>query len=276
MRAIDPIFTTTTPIRYRDEKGGGTGFFLNYEDRTFVVTNRHVVKPEDDDTNPTEAYIWIRNATNVGQANRHPVKLVEDGDPNYFDHPVAPEEVDIALLPINPRLSSLDAVNEESKDINSGSLAFTPNHYIHENIQVDQRVSVIGYPGDFMDRSTRFPVRRNALISSPYGTPFANKPFFVTDARMHPGTSGSPVVMESGTMMVTSGDVPSDRTKSYYLLGIHSATFYGESLEDHLDQSGDSKIDDREQQTRQNIQLDLNAAWYPDLITDILETVDTQ
>jgi hypothetical protein len=265
-RAVNRVFTTTTPIRYRDEQGGGTGFYLNYNGRTFIVTNRHVVKPDDEEINPTEAYIWLRNATEVVEANRSRIQLVKDGSPTYFEHPEFPEDVDIALIPINPRLSSLD----DSEDLNSGSLAFTPDHFIHENIKIDQRVSVIGYPGDFVDKATRFPVRRNALIASPYGIWFEENPFFVTDARMHPGTSGSPVVME-GTLPVTQGDVPDHRIKNYYLLGVHSATFYGASLKGKLTNSEDEQ---KESHAQRNIQLDLNVVWYPDLVSDILGNID--
>lgn len=270
-RAVSPIFSTTTPIRYQDVQGGGTGFYLNYRGRTFIVTNRHVVKPDDENINPTKAYVWFRDVTDVGEANRSPIRLVKNDSPTYYEHPEFPEEVDIALIPINPRLSSLDAVNDDSESLNSGSLAFTPDHFIHENIKVDQRVSIIGYPGDFVDRVTRFPVRRNALIASPYGIGFEENPYFVTDARMHPGTSGSPVVMEAGSMQVTQGDVPNHRSKSYYLLGVHSATFYGASLKEQLAESDDGETDSHSQR---DIQLDLNVAWYPELISDILSDID--
>ena len=270
-RAVSPVFSTTTPIRYRDERGGGTGFYLNYKGRTFIVTNRHVVKPDDEEINPTEAHVWFRNATNVAEANRSPIRLVKDGSPTYFEHPEFPEDVDIVIIPIDPRLSSLDAVNDDSESLNSGSFAFTPDHFIHKNIKVDQRVSIIGYPGDFVDRVTRFPVRRNALIASPYGIRFEENPYFVTDARMHPGTSGSPVVMEAGSIQATQGDVPDHRSKNYYLLGVHSATFYGASLKEQLTESEDGETDSHAQR---DIQLDLNVAWYPDLISDILGNID--
>lgn len=270
-RAVSPVFATTTPIRYRGEPGGGTGFYLNYKGRTFIVTNRHVVKPDDEEINPTEAHVWFRDATNIAEANRLSIRLLKNGSPTYFEHPEFPEDVDIVLIPINPRLSSLDAVDNDSESLNSGSLAFTPDHFIHENIKVDQRVSIIGYPGDFVDRVTRFPVRRNALIASPYAIGFEENPYFLTDARMHPGTSGSPVVMEAGSMQVIQGDVPDHRSKNYYLLGVHSATLYGASLKQQLTESEDGETDSHAQR---DIQLDLNVAWYPDLISDILCDID--
>ncbi|MFC4989699.1 S1 family peptidase, partial [Saliphagus infecundisoli] len=232
MRGIDPVFGTVTPIRYRGVEGGGTGFFLNHNGQTFIITNRHVVYPDSGDENPTEAYVWFRDATNPGQAHRSTIRLMKDGKPKWYEYPEIPTEIDLAAIPLHPQLSSLDALEDEDQSPNSGSLAYTFDHFIHENVQPDQRVSVIGYPADFVDRSTWFPVRRNALISSPYGHPFEDRPFFVTDARMHPGTSGSPVVMESKNMMSLRGEVPDNRSKSIFLLGVHSATFYATPFEE--------------------------------------------
>lgn len=265
-RTIEPEFLTVTPIRYKEEDGGGTGFFLNHNGRTYLITNRHVVNPEDDDVNPTAAYVWFRNTNNVGKANRNAIRLVRDGNPRWRGHPNNPDDVDLVAIPLHPQLSSLDDLFSEQKTINSGSLAFTPDYFIHGNVQVDQRVSIVGYPGDFMDRSTRLPVRRNALIASPYGYAFENRPFFLTDARMHPGTSGSPVLMSPRGMQLTRGDVPDHRSKQLYLLGVHSATFDGTRFEEH--EMGE---DEETEENTPESKLDLNVAWYPELIKEILE-----
>ena len=117
-----------------------------------------------------------------------------------------------------------------------------------------------------MDKSTRFPVRRNALISSPYTHGFENQPFFLTDARMHPGTSGSPVIMDTGGMRMTHGDVPDHRSKTLYLLGVHSATFYGTNFEEQ-NQDGENSDDNSDER---DFKLDLNVAWYSELLSDLL------
>lgn len=163
-RPLPKEFSTVTPIRYKDEDGGGTGFFLNYEGRTYLVTNRHVVHPEDEDVDPTAAYIWLRDVDNPGLANRNSIRLIKDGEPRWRGHPSAPKNIDLAVIPLYPRLSSLDDLTAEKETITSGSLAFTPNHFIHESIQVDQRVSIIGYPEDFMDRFTR---PDSSILSAP-------------------------------------------------------------------------------------------------------------
>ena len=261
------MFSTTTPIRYQNRKGGGTGFFLNYNDETYLVTNRHVIDP--DDASPSQARIWFRDFGNLTETNHYDISLSLGDGSDWFGHPES-EEVDLAVIPLNMQLSTIDEVRDE--DHNTGSLAFTRQHYIHDNITVDNKVRILGYPGDFVDRTSLFPVQRNALIASPYGYPFDGDPYFVTDARMHPGTSGSPVLFDTGGMLHTTGDVPKDRLKDMYLLGVHSATFYDVS-------SSDIGQNDQHWETTQKrsegnpTKYELNVAWYPKLIDDILTRI---
>lgn len=270
-RAVQPIFATTTPIRYKSVRGGGTGFFLNYNGETYLVTNRHVVDPED--VSPNQARIWLRNYGNISNTNHVDISLSGEDGEDWFGHPYS-EDIDLAVIPLVTRLSSLEDVKNGNHK--TGSLAFTRQHYIHENINVDNRVAILGYPGDFVDRTTLFPVRRNALISSPYGLPFDENPFFITDARMHPGTSGSPVLMEAGGMRMTSGDVPEERSKGVYLLGVHSATFYQDDNngDDSENQLWAGPQDDSEEDNQEATKYELNVAWYPKLIDDIFDRID--
>ena len=265
-RPVQPIFATTTPIRYEKVNGGGTGFFLNYNGTTHLITNHHVVDPED--SSPDQARIWFRNYGYILGTNHFDISLSGGDGKDWFGHPDSPE-VDLAIIPLSTRLSSLDEA--ENQNHKTGSLAFTRQHYIHENVGVDNRVIIIGYPGDFVDKTTLFPVRRNALISSPYGINFNGMPYFVTDARMHPGTSGSPVLMEVGGMMMTSGNVPEERNRGVYILGVHSATFYrNRENEKRTDQFWTEVQDDGENSEEEPTKYELNVAWYPELIDDIL------
>lgn len=270
-RAVQPIFATTTPIRYESVDGGGTGFFFNYNNNTYLITNRHVVDPED--VSPDQARIWFRNYGNIENTNHFDISLSGGDGQDWFSHPES-ADIDLAAIPLETRLSSVDDVRSE--DHITGSLAFTRQHYIHDNISIDNRVVILGYSGDFVDRTTLFPVRRNALISSPYGARFNRNPFFVTDARMHPGTSGSPVLMQAGGMMMTSGDVPEERSKGVYLLGVHSATFYENKKEESKskDQYWTEANSDLQNKDNKPLKYELNVAWYPSLIDDILHQID--
>ena len=87
------------------------------------------------------------------------------------------------------------------------------------------------------------PVARQATIASSFGTRFQGLGLFLTDARMHRGSSGAPVVMRDGSAGAEHGGLP------WKLLGIHSSRF---------DMSGRDRVEDES--------LGLNCAWYADIL----------
>lgn len=157
----------------------------------------------------------------------------------------------------------------------TGSLAFTRDWYIYEKVDVNKRVTVLGYPGEFRDQSTLYPVEREARISTPYGRDFDGEPVFVMDARMHPGTSGSPVIMRIGRLRAIDPAYPDHRRKPAYLLGIHSATYYSDveppEGEDRMWAAYESA---QEGEDGGVMRYDLNKAWYPELLDDIFDRLD--
>lgn len=248
-RDIEPIFRSTTPIDYQNEQGGGTGFFLNHGGQAFVVTNRHVVDP--DGVSPRSARIWIRNQSDI--FNRTGIDLDLEGSSSspWYYHPNS-TEIDIAIAPINAELSTIGEADDETRQ--TGSLAFSTDHFVHENIDFDSRVAVLGHPESIFDADTHFPIRRNALIASPYGARFNGKPTFLTDARMHDGMSGGPVIIDSG--WYGGSGVPAHRFRNVLLIGVHSGTYFDHSSEGDFEEA----------------RFDLNAAWYPNTIREILQS----
>jgi hypothetical protein len=252
-REIDPVFGTTTPIKYPDSMGGATGFFFNYQGVTYLVSNRHVFRP--DDFTPLEIRIWLRDYGNPTNARPQTIDLYKGETPIWHSHPES-DEIDVAVLPLDFRLSTLgDVVNQEFK---TGTLAFSREHFIHEAVTLNGSEVIVGYPGDFIDTTTLFPVKRNAILASPYGLDFDEDPCFVTDARMHKGTSGSPIVLNNPLMRRQGYDLPDNRDKSVYLLGVHSATYYKKKIDS--EETGDWRYD-------------LNAGWYPETIEETIQSV---
>ncbi len=86
------------------------------------------------------------------------------------------------------------------------------------------------------------------MIASPYPQHFSNKPYFLIDANLHNGTSGSPVINSPHNILFKERDRIGFHTQDTILLGIHSA--------EHLV--------DKEP-------LGLNVVWYAELIIDILK-----
>ena len=264
MPEIAPEFCLTTLIRYAESKGSATGFFFNHKGKTYVITNQHVVDSDHEDgpsSDITDAAVFLRDTPNIDRTNRYDI-VISGNDTNWITHPNP--TVDVAAIPIQPRLSS---INSDSKQ--SGSLALEECNLLHENIEVSQDISIYGYPAGFVDANTYFPIKRRAEIASPYRAPFDGDPYFVTDAKMQDGTSGSPVLMGKSTgfqMLETKGDIPEEYMQGPHLLGIHSATFYRETVS--------SEADDEEDLPRPH-RYELNVAWYPQLILETIEQAES-
>jgi len=108
----------------------------------------------------------------------------------------------------------------------------------------------MGYPETFHDRRHNLPIFRNAMIASSYRVPFQGMPLFLTDANLHPGTSGSPVITKPKSAWVDDkGNTNLVTGTVYYLVGVHSGT---------IDPAMTGGKD-----------IGLGAAWYADLVEDI-------
>ena len=129
------------------------------------------------------------------------------------------------------------------------SATFLPQHYV---ISPGDDVFVMGFPLGFHDTAHNLPVFRNAMIASAYGVPFQDSQLFLTDANLHPGTSGSPVITKpKNTWVDDKGNVSMVTGTTYYLLGVHSGTYSITTA------------------AGQQIPLGLGAAWYVSLVDDI-------
>jgi S1-C subfamily serine protease len=106
---------------------------------------------------------------------------------------------------------------------------------------------VVGYPLGFYDTHHNLPIVRSGTVATTFGAMFRGQPLFLIDAVLHPGTSGSPVVLPRSTVQkMISGDIRMGNFPPY-LLGINS---------------GEYRLD--------GIGLGLNTIWYAGLVLDIL------
>ena len=92
------------------------------------------------------------------------------------------------------------------------------------------------------------PVVRHAVIASSFGLRFQGQGYFLTDGRMHRGSSGSPVVLRRALGNPEAPDALP------WLLGVHS-----------------SRIDLGSRDQAQDEALGLNCAWYADVLMALTE-----
>jgi len=255
MNLNNPVFSTVTRVNIAGQEGYGTGFFYNHNDNTYLVTNKHVVSGED----VNEVRIFFRKHGDLLNLEWADIPLDGGVGEDWYEHPANQKldfDIDVAVIPINRTLSPFtEYINttEETRSIETGSTAFTPDLIMSGDdlLAGGDTAMIIGYPAEFVDTNTYFPILRNGRIASPLGMPFQGKPLFITDAMMYEGTSGSPVVAGPETLKNPATGGLRTSGQGFALLGIHSETYKRPS------QTGGER-------------LNLNAAWYADNINQII------
>ncbi len=199
--------------------GTATGFFFFNENRLYLVTNRHVVRDDDKRYFPDKLRIKLHtNASDHTQNSFYDIPLYRNRISAWREKP----GIDLAAI----ELSQTDMSRFVLK-------AFTPSFFVPPNIVLapGDDVIVIGYPRGFADPLHNYPVMRTGAIASAYPMPFNGRPFFLVDARLHPGTSGSPVLMKPSSFLRTQTGTLHPGGETTYLLGVNSGEvfFPGES-----------------------------------------------
>lgn len=205
-----------------------------------MVTNRHVVIEEDNNHFPDSLRITLhKNRDDLTQNWTINIRLYKDSNPLWQQHPDYDTNMcDVVLIP-------LDTNTIQGNDFllfNSSSITFIDSEIINtRDINSFASVVIVGYPLGFHDETHNLPVYRKATIASCYGINFNGLPYFLVDANLHPGTSGSPVVNSHHTLFRES-----KKEEGYALFGVHFA-------EHVLDQDP----------------LGLNVVWYAHLLVEI-------
>ena len=222
-----------------------TGFFFERGRRLFLITSRHVVLDEAHEHRPDRLQIELHtNPENLADVTPISIPLYRDGRPFWRQAVDSAGIVDIVAVEIS-------RANLPGKSFFS---TFTPDVLVTDfgDIDVGTPVLVVGFPLGFHDHVHHLPVARQAVIASAFGIRFQGQGYFLTDALLHRGTSGAPVVARIATPSRGPRDLP------WMLLGVHAT---------RLDVSGrDASQDER---------LNLNSAWYADVLLTLTEDVTT-
>jgi S1-C subfamily serine protease len=220
-----------------------TGFFFERDGRLFLVTNRHVVLDEASDHRPERLEIELHaDPDNITEIKGFSIPLYRDGKPLWRQGVDSGGSVDVVAIEIErPALPETILLS-----------AFTPAHLVteFEQIEVGTPVLIVGFPLGFHDNLHHLPVARQAVIASAFGIRFQGQGYFLTDAMMHRGTSGAPVVARVTTERSGRGDL------AWMLLGVHGA-----------------RMDVSNRDVDQDERLNLNCAWYADILLTLTEDV---
>ncbi len=239
-------------LRARQRIAEASGFFYEHAGRLFLVTNRPVV--HDQATARVPDCVRLRLHTNPNDARDnafHEAPLYgAAGNPLWFEFP-STDPTDLAVVPLN-RAEVTGRFTIRAFDRS----ALLPDNYV---LDPGEDVFLISYPLGFHDDVLNLPVFRNAMIASTYGVNFRGLRCFLTDANLHPGTSGSPVITKpKSTWRDREGNLHIIAGATYYLLGVHSGTY-----------SVPASAGGQEP-------LGLGAAWYAQLIDYLIPSVQPE
>ncbi len=236
---IESLLLSTTRISTFDNGSlltNATGFFFKNRDRLFLVTSRHVVIDEANDHHPNRLEIEIHtDRENLAESTGFSILLYENGRSVWRDATdtagtvdVAVVELDQSALPTGTFFEAFDAAQFLKSD---------------SHIEIGTNALIVGFPLGFHDTLHHLPVVRHAIVASTIRLRFQGKGYFLTDARTHRGSSGSPVVTRA------AGGMPGGDDPDWILLGIHS-----------------SRLDIGTRDIQVDEALGLNCTWYSDIL----------
>lgn len=213
-----------------------TAFFFERNDRLFLVTARHVLIDEPSGHRPDRLLVEFHTTPdNVVITSLVTIPLYLNDQPLWREASDSAGVVDVAVVELDrktlPGNLSIHAFNEASLIDEL------------EKIEVGTPVLIIGFPLGFHDTLHRLPVARQAVIASAFGIRFQGHGYFLTDAQMHRGSSGAPVVARPATQRSGRGGL------DWILLGVHAT---------RMDVSNRDIMEDE--------RLNLNCAWYADVL----------
>lgn len=235
-RGVEPLMLSAVRLLTFDGTRpltAGSGFFFEREGRLFLVSARHVFHDPVTQHFPDRIETTLHaSTTDMSDTYLLKLPLYRKGTARWRQGTDSGGEVDVAVLPVD-RAELPERVVPH---------CFTPEHLRPgpEGVAVGSPLVLVGFPLGFYDTVHHLPVARQATVASAYGVRFQGQGFFLTDARMHRGASGAPVVQRR---QGRSDPLP------WTLLGVHSA-----------------RMDMGTRDTAQDERLGLNCAWYADIL----------
>lgn len=218
-----------------------TGVFYQQDGYLYLVTARHVVNNPSAGHHPDTLHVFLHNdISDLRHISELSIPLFVDGVSQWYQHPTR-YDVDVVAVALNdPHVLRTHVIRPFQRDDILASDTILP---------LGQDALIPGFPLGFHDTMHHLPLVRRATIASSFSHPFKGEPYFLTDARLHRGMSGSPVIAR----IPRDGHPENSEESRWRLLGIHTSSV------DVSDR--DPALDER---------LALNTSWYATLITEML------
>jgi len=187
----------------------------------WLVTNRHIIAPK------------IKAKEMLATSFTFSVRRI-DGDALHWE-PITLSRDEIIRRARFDRdntvdVFALDVLDLLTRKIELGIplaqwVAVSKENFAGQNkisVNVGDDLLVIGYPRGFYDEVNLFPIVKSGIIASKWGASFNGKRYFLIDAKLFPGSSGSLVVSKPRNLVIEEGKQYFSETKQYAFLGILS------------------------------------------------------
>lgn len=256
MILVEPTSAAALLIRARANGqvlGPATGFVVQHGARSFLITNRHVVRGRHNDTDavlhnsaaiPDSIEVAHHASGALGQTVAKFEPLYEDEEhevPRWLEHPSWGGRVDVVAVP----LTDTNGVDIHPLDpwAPIPTVVDVPVAW-----RVTDRLSIVGYPYG-VEGTAPFAVWVQGTVASEPNLDWDGLPLFLIDSRTREGQSGSPVIFHSSGGWLTVSD---QTTRMHHDLIDHLVGVY----------SG-----------RINKDADLGRVWKIEVVRDIIDAV---
>lgn len=273
--------TTIIEVSAAGIQSQGTGFFYHQwaeakpEDRQpggewreitnlWLVTNRHVIFPRHEDEEKIPDYLSFR-LRKVKESVITWVTITVEKE-QLLDKVTVLEDdkIDVAIITI------LDLIRNQLKHDEAESYLHHLNTVGKKDlpdisgipVEAGDDILVVGFPRGFYDSTNLYPIVKSGIIASKWGASFDGNPFFLIDAKLFPGSSGSIVVSKPINLAIIGNALKYAKEKKFMLLGI----FSGEPFL----QEKPIEFDDITIIRKQGFNVGI--VWYSHLIETIIET----
>ena len=236
MNLNDTFHYISTIITTASSKGNdyGTGFYYNRlaptdtegpqwrtVDGIYLVTNRHVLIPrsETKEHSPHRISFQLRKISEDGGLTWEIISLDRNAI-EQFARFHRDKSIDVALLDVSDLMMKYLATEQYTTFYGLSSENFAGRNNIEVEVATD--VLIVGYPRMYYDKVNLYPIVKSGIVASRWGSGVQGQPYFLIDAKLFPGSSGSVVVSKPVNMVVKDSKVLHSAEKQFAFLGIYS------------------------------------------------------
>ena len=183
----------------------GTCFFIERNQKTFLVTNWHIVSGRNADTKevldsatgaiPNKLRVFVPHDNGDGTAQHSDDSYIdvplynEDGDPLWYEKCIDGRMIDVALIPMQDINFCHLTIDEAEEPFNEGVC-----------LEITSEIYIIGFP--FAKKTGYIPIWKRGSVASEPLIDMEGMPFFYADTATKKGMSGSPVVYYKDRPMI--------------------------------------------------------------------------